>query len=317
MVRWIASLCLCFALPASAAPGRAAAWISILDRHAEVDVSVVLGEQDGGLLALTGEVVRQHGEPRSGMELTWLGSTGQRRSPEPALELLGGDRSADGRLALVTVDGALLVGVPGDLRSLPMADRYVSQARWDPAGEKLAVTAWPPGVRPWDTHRARTQDELSASVDSDIFVVDAEGSDPRRLTAGSKQDYNPVWSPDGDELLFISLRTGYASYFLASVDDGRAHQLTNTGAERGAPAVPVSLSDRCQWDRVADRIVYETRTHDGLPQVWILTPHGTATLVGSYDTLFAPGDGTAVLLDEAGWSSLDLGEGRLSREVRP
>ncbi len=314
MSRWLMTTMVVLALPAvcGASPSRAPAWAAVLDQHADATVDSVVGERGDALLALTGEPGRLHGVPVAGLRLTWLEADGDRRGIPDIPDLLGADLSTDGRLAAVTLQGGLLVGEPGALVPIDLGDRYVSQARWDPAGERLAITAWPEGVRPWDTSRARTLDEYREAADSDIYLVSPDRGTLRRLTTGSKQDYNPVWAPDGDRLLFVSLRTGYASLFLADVDSGRQHQLTNVGAERGAPAVPVPLSDRCTWDTVADRIAYETRDADGGAQVWVLDPAGDARQVGPFRALRTPGDGSAIALGASGWVILDLLDGEVA-----
>ena len=261
------------ASPAGAAPPEASEALDILSSQTTIPVAVVLGEHDDGLLALGGAVSRRFGVPEGGMELVWLGRGGRSRSVSPDTPLIGGDLSARGDLAVVTVDGSVLVGPPGRLARLDLGDLFVTQVRWDPWGDQLAVTAWAGGVRPWDASRAGNLDDLGRAVDSDVYLVRPGGA-PRRLTDGPKQDYNPVWSPDGRQLLFVSLRTGYASFFVAEAGNGEATQLTNLGAEHGAPATPVALSDRCWWSD--DRIVYGTTDAKGSPEAWELDINGHA-----------------------------------------
>jgi|ETNmetMinimDraft_26_1059896.scaffolds.fasta_scaffold03102_2 hypothetical protein len=317
MARWTATVLAVIALPAVcvASPARAPEWVATLDRHADATVDAVLGERGDALLALTGEPARLHGVPVAGLWLTWLNVDGSRTPVEGSPELLAADLSADGQLAAVTLEGRLLVGPPGALESVDLGDCHVTQVRWDPTGERLAVTSWPESVRPWDATRARTLEQYHEALDSDVLLVSPDLGRVRRLTTGSKQDYNPVWSPDGTQILFISLRTGYASFFLADVASGRQRQLTNHGAERGATAVPVSLSDRCRWDAASDRIVYETRSADGGAQVWILDPSGEALTLGSLRDLRAPGDGSAAARNASGWTTFDLAEVAAAGEV--
>ncbi len=280
------------------------------DRVAVDDVSVVLGEDDRGVWFLTGEVARRSGMPVQGMILQRLGSDGGLHSVPTGSELIGADLSSQGELALVTLDGTVLVGHDAPFDTLELGDLHVTQARWDPLGDRLAVTAWSDGIRPWDASRAATVDELLRAIDNDIYLVDADG-DVQRVSYGSKQDYNPVWSPDGQQLLFVSLRTGYASLFLTDTAVGAARQLTNLGAERGAPAVPVPLSDRCWW--IGEHLLYETATTTRGSEVWWMRVGGSASRIVDGAALGAVG-ATGLLRTSEGWQTLDLSpvtEGRL------
>ena len=43
---------------------------------------------------------------------------------------------------------------------------------------------------------------------SNLWIVDADGSNHRPLTTGKQNDGSPRWSPDGKQLLFVSDRDG-------------------------------------------------------------------------------------------------------------
>jgi WD40 repeat protein len=294
-------------LPASAAETA----VEVLpDRVGVDDVSVVLGEDDRGVWFLTGEVSRRSGMPVLGMTLQRLSAEGGRHSVPTGAELLAADLSSRGELALVTLDGTVLVGHGAPFDALDLGDLYVTQARWDPDGERLAVTAWSDGTRPWDASRAATVADLRRAIDNDIYLVELDGA-VRRVSYGPKQDYNPVWSPDGEQLLFVSLRTGYASLFLTDTTGSTVSQLTNLGAERGAPAVPVPLSDRCWW--IGEHILYETAPTARGSEVWWMRVGGSASRIVDGAAVGAVGT-TGLLRTSEGWQILDLSsvtEGRL------
>jgi Tol biopolymer transport system component len=42
-------------------------------------------------------------------------------------------------------------------------------------------------------------------VAQDIFVISAEGGEPKQLTADRSHNFSPLWSPDGREILFSSM----------------------------------------------------------------------------------------------------------------
>lgn len=57
---------------------------------------------------------------------------------------------------------------------------------------------------------------------SDLFVVDVDGSHPRRLTRTSGRDeISPAWSPDGRAIVYAATSGDVSGLFLASADGGR------------------------------------------------------------------------------------------------
>ena len=67
------------------------------------------------------------------------------------------------------------------------------------------------------------------------------------------RNINPVWSPDGRTLAFVSDRTGISNIFLYEFDDGQIYQLTNlfTGVQGITPLSPVLT-----WSSLADRLAF-------------------------------------------------------------
>jgi len=67
------------------------------------------------------------------------------------------------------------------------------------------------------------------------------------------RNINPVWSPDGRGLAFVSDRTGIANVFLYEFDDSQIYQLTNmfTGVQGITPLSPVLT-----WSSLADRLAF-------------------------------------------------------------
>jgi len=49
---------------------------------------------------------------------------------------------------------------------------------------------------------------LAASGASDLYIMSVSGGDPRRLTSDGVWIYNPVWTPDGREIVFSWNRSG-------------------------------------------------------------------------------------------------------------
>src|SRR5437899_12866418 len=64
---------------------------------------------------------------------------------------------------------------------------------FSPDGRKIAVSV----------HQANLEDD---SYTSDVWIASSDGSGLTRFTYGGR-DYDPVWSPNGNEILFLSKRS--------------------------------------------------------------------------------------------------------------
>jgi tricorn protease len=53
---------------------------------------------------------------------------------------------------------------------------------------------------------------------SDVFVMNADGSAPRNLSRHPGRDDYPVWMPDGRSVLAVSIRDGECDLFMFDVD---------------------------------------------------------------------------------------------------
>ncbi|HET8649216.1 MAG TPA: Ig-like domain-containing protein, partial [Gemmatimonadales bacterium] len=69
-----------------------------------------------------------------------------------------------------------------------------------------------------------------------IYLMNADGSDLRRITLGTGGDGEPAWSPDGTQLAYTSGRSGTRQIWLMTADGNNPHALTDAPKESTAPA---------------------------------------------------------------------------------
>ena len=84
---------------------------------------------------------------------------------------------------------------------------------------------------------AQTQIVFSSKRDGnpEIYVMDTDGNNQHRLTNNRGDDWNPVWSPDGEWIAFESNRDGHlingrptAEIYMMDADGGNQQNLTNS-----------------------------------------------------------------------------------------
>jgi C-terminal processing protease CtpA/Prc/Tol biopolymer transport system component len=70
---------------------------------------------------------------------------------------------------------------------------------------------------------------IAFSYQGDIWLVSANGGNATRLTVHAGYDFRPMWSPDGERIAFISVRSGNNNIFSMAKDGGdiRRHTVGN------------------------------------------------------------------------------------------
>ena len=93
-----------------------------------------------------------------------------------------------------------------------------SAPAWSPDGNRLAVV-------------------LTRDGNSQIYIVNADGSGLRRLSRSSGIDTEPTFTPDGREIFFTSDRGGSAQVYRVSVEGGEARRVTFGGPFNARPQI--------------------------------------------------------------------------------
>lgn len=81
-----------------------------------------------------------------------------------------------------------------------------------------------------------------------IYVMNADGGQPTRLTDDPADDFSPAWSPDRSRIAFASRRDGNWEIYVMNADGANQTRLTNHpgggSPSRGAPTGTGSRSCR-------------------------------------------------------------------------
>ena len=108
-----------------------------------------------------------------------------------------------------------------------------------PNGQQIAVNLMDPRTGDWD-----------------IWTIDVARGVPSRLTSDPDRDSDPVWSPDGKEIVFASNRGGVPGLYRKAVDGSSVETLIDKldGVRTVVPS---------DWSRDGKYILYDQGTQEG------------------------------------------------------
>ena len=111
----------------------------------------------------------------------------------------------------------------------------------------------------WSPNGASVAFVTSRDGDSEIYVMDADGSNQANLTGNAADDQAPAWSPDGSLIAFESLRDGARDIYVMNADGTEQVRLTSGPGLSFAPHWDVGGSDivfsRIESDTNGDGVV--------------------------------------------------------------
>ena len=113
---------------------------------------------------------------------------------------------------------------------------------------------------------------LAYERSSAIYVVDADGTNRRMLVSDG---YGPVWSPNGERLLFNRYRTGIDIAIVSIKADGTGLNELTSG----------KITDPPEWSPDGSRIAFVRERRD-LTRLWVMNADGSeeTRLTGAPDT---------------------------------
>ena len=92
-----------------------------------------------------------------------------------------------------------------------------------------------------------------------LFVSNADGTGERPLLNSDSLDYNPVWSPDGQSIVFTSERDGSADLYRVKPDGTGLQRLTSNPA----------YDDQADFSPDGQKLVFASSRADGTTDLWI------------------------------------------------
>ncbi|HEX8147969.1 MAG TPA: LpqB family beta-propeller domain-containing protein [Pyrinomonadaceae bacterium] len=132
---------------------------------------------------------------------------------------------------------------------------------------------------------------------NDVYVMDADGRHQTRLTDSTSDDSAPVWSPQGDQIAFVSDRRGAFEIFLMNADGSNQRPLRDAAPVVGFDFVWSPDGTRLAYPSGGDVYVVEVVAPGGGDSTAAPSNISTGKPAGSLDIepSWAPGGGRLVI----------------------
>jgi Tol biopolymer transport system component len=141
------------------------------------------------------------------------------------------------------------------------SERRLTDAEIDPSTPKGLLFQTEPA---WSPDGGTIVFVSKRSGASNLYAMNADGSETRRLTSTKDDDAQPDWSPDGKQIVFA--RGTSPRLFVMGADGAAAHRVTDELADETEPA----------WSPDGRWIAYSRRDPgSSIRELWLVRPDGS------------------------------------------
>ena len=208
-------------------------------RNMDWDAEIYLMSPNGEQIRRLTEQPKYDGEPAwspDGKRITFVSYRDLKQIPERGV--------IRGEIYVMNADGTNPINLT---RSVEKAERVSS---WSPDGKQIAFTS----------AELLNEDVLA---NSDIFVMEADGTNPINITNHDALDQTPDWSPNGRRIAFSSNRARNWEIYLMNPDGANPINITNHPARDGRP----------DWSPDGKQIAFSS-DREGNLEIYVMSANG-------------------------------------------
>lgn len=154
------------------------------------------------------------------------------------------------------------------IRKTPALNRTVERGTWVTASQSLVillVSMLSIGACGTGKQNADIVFQSTRDGNFEIYSMNADGTEPRRLTNSPSNDWSPSWSPDGSTIAFASDRDGNWEIYTMRADGSEQTRLTKQAGACTSPS----------WARQGKKILFASTRDAANGNLYLMNPDGT------------------------------------------